>query len=102
MQWLPNGLLSSGDKTRKEETKMNLLEGFVKSLKKLKETWVTPEEDTQAGFIQLRTADGKTTITVSLADNKDAYKAKQLVNLALGDTGSYDDEPYMLGRVDMD
>lgn len=81
---------------------MNLLEGFVKSLKKLKETWITPEEDTQAGFIQLRTADGKTTITVSLTNSKDAYKAKQLVNLALQDVKSYDDEPYNLGSVDMD
>lgn len=81
---------------------MNLLERIVNGLKKLKETWVTPEEDTQAGFIQLRTADGKTTITISLTDSKDAHKAKQLVNLALGDTGSYDDEPYNLGSVDMD
>ncbi|MBQ2347825.1 MAG: hypothetical protein II388_05565 [Clostridia bacterium] len=80
---------------------MNLLEGFVKSLKKLKETWVTPEEDTQVGFLQLRTADGKTTIAVSLTDSKDAYKAKQFVNLALGDVESDDDEPYHLGMVDM-
>lgn len=81
---------------------MNLLEGFVKSLKKLKETWITPEEDTQVGFLQLRTADGKTTITVSLTDSKDAYKAKQIINLALGDVESYDDEPYNLGTVDME
>ena len=80
---------------------MNLLEGFVKSLKKLKETWVTPEEDMQAGFIQLRTADGKTTITVSLADNEDAHKAKQLVNLALGDDYS-DSEPYTFGSLRME
>ena len=75
---------------------MNLLEGIVKSLKKLKETWVTPEEDTQVGFLQLRTADGKTTITISFTDSKDAYKAKQLVNLALGNDYS-DSEPYALG-----
>lgn len=81
---------------------MNLLERIVNGLKKLKETWITPEEDTQAGFIQLRTADGKTTITVSLTNSKDAHKAKQLVSLALGDTESYDDEPYNLGSVDMD
>ena len=80
---------------------MNLLEGFVKSLKKLKETWVTPEEDMQAGFIQLRTADGKTTITVSLTDSKDAHKAKQLVSLALADVES-DETPYHLGMVDME
>lgn len=79
---------------------MNLLEGFVNGLKKLKETWITPEEDTQVGFVQLRTADGKTTITVSLADSKDAYKAKQLVSLALGDVES--DEPYVLGRIDIE
>ena len=81
---------------------MNLLEGFVKSLKKLKETWITPEEDTQVGFLQLRTADGKTTITVSLTDSKDAHKAKQLVNIALQDKESYDVEPYHLGMVDME
>ena len=81
---------------------MNLLEGIVKSLKKLKETWVTPEEDMQVGFIQLRTADGKTTITVSLTNSKDAYKAKQLVTLALQNTESYDVEPYNLGMVDME
>lgn len=81
---------------------MNLLEGFVKSLKKLKETWITPPDEPKQGFVQLRTADGKTTIAVSLADNKDAHKAKQLVNIALQDTESYDDEPYNLGMVDMD
>lgn len=81
---------------------MNLLEGFVKSLKKLKETWITPPDEPKQGFVQLRTADGKTTITVSLTDGKDAYKAKQLVNLALQDTESYDDEPYNLGMVDME
>ena len=81
---------------------MNLLEGIVKSLKKLKETWVTPpDEPKRGGFVQLRTADGKMAITVSLTDSKDAYKAKQLVNLALGDVESYDDEPYNLGTVDM-
>lgn len=81
---------------------MNLLEGFVKSLKKLKETWITPPDEPKQGFVQLRTADGKTTITVSLTDGKDAYKAKQLVNIALQDKESYDDEPYNLGSVDMD
>ena len=78
------------------------LEEIVKSLKKLKETWITPPDEPEQGFVQLRTADGKTTIAVSLADNKDAYKAKQLVNLALGDVESYDDEPYNLGTVDME
>lgn len=81
---------------------MSLLERFAKSLKKLKETWITPEEDTQVGFLHLKTADGKTTITVSLTDGKDAHKAKQLVSLALQDTESCDDEPYNLGSVDMD
>ena len=81
---------------------MSLLEGFVKSLKKLKETWVTPPDEPKWGFVQLRTADGKTTITVSLTDGKDAYKAKQLVNIALQDKESYDDEPYNLGMVDME
>lgn len=81
---------------------MNLLEGFVKSLKKLKETWVTPEEDMQVGFLRLKTADGKTAITISLTNSKDAHKAKQLVNLALQDVESYDDEPYNLGMVDME
>ena len=74
---------------------MNLLEGFAKSLKKLKETWITPPDEPEQGFVRLRTADGKTTITVSLTDGKDAYKAKQLVNLALCDDDS--DEPYALG-----
>lgn len=81
---------------------MNLLEGFVKSLKKLKETWVTPDEQPSTGGLTLRTPDGKTEVTVIITNPKDAYKAKQLVSLALGDTGSYDDEPYMLGSVDMD
>lgn len=81
---------------------MNLLEKFVKSLKKLKETWVTPPDEPNQGFVQLRTADGKTEITVSLADDEDAYKAKQLVNLVLGDVESDDDEPYNLGMVDME
>ena len=82
---------------------MNLLEEIVKSLKKLKETWVTPpDEPKRGGFVQLRTADGKTTITVSLTDSKDAYKAKQLVTLALQNTESYDVEPYNLGMVDME
>lgn len=81
---------------------MDLLEKFVKSLKKLKETWITPPDEPKQGFVQLRTADGKTAITISLTNSKDAHKAKQLVSLALGDTGSYDDEPYNLGSVDMD
>ncbi len=81
---------------------MNLLEGFVKSLKKLKETWITPPDEPNRGFVQLRTADGKTAITISLTNSKDAHKAKQLVNLALGDVESEDDEPYNLGTVDME
>ena len=80
---------------------MNLLEGFVKSLKKLKETWITPPDEPNRGFVQLRTADGKTTITVSLTDGKDAHKAKQLVSLALGDVES-DELPYHLGMGDME
>lgn len=83
---------------------MNLLERIVNGLKKIKQTWITPPESERKpeGFVQLRTADGKTTITVSLTDGKDAYKAKQLVNIALQDKESYDDEPYNLGMVDMD
>ena len=83
---------------------MKLLEGLVKSLKKLKKEWITPPESEHKaeGFVQLRTADGKTTITISFTDSKDAYKAKQLVTLALQNTESYDDEPYHLGMVDMD
>ena len=79
------------------------LEEIVKSLKKLKETWITPPESERKpeGFVQLRTADGKTTITVSLADNKDAHKAKQLVNLALGDTNIDYTEPYALENLRM-
>ena len=79
---------------------MNLLEGFVKSLKKLKETWITPPDEPKQGFVQLRTADGKTTITVSLTNSKDAHKAKQLVSLALGNVES-DELPYHLGMADM-
>lgn len=80
---------------------MNLLEGFVNGLKKLKETWVTPPNEPEQGFVQLRTADGKTTITISITESKDAYKAKQLVNLALGNVES-DELPYHLGMVDME
>ena len=81
---------------------MNLLERIVNGLKKIKQTWITPPESERKpeGFVQLRTADGKTTITVNLADSKDAHKAKQLVNLALGDVES--DEPYVLGRIDIE
>ena len=81
---------------------MNLLERIVSGLRKIKQTWITPSDEPKQGFVQLRTADGKTTITVSLTNSKDAYKAKQLVSLALGDVESYDDKPYMLGSVDMD
>lgn len=82
---------------------MNLLERTKEKIKQIKKEWVTPEEQPSAGgFVQLRTADGKTTITVSLTDSKDAYKAKQLVNLALGDVESDDDEPYHFGMVDME
>ena len=81
---------------------MNLLEGFAKSLKKLKETWITPPDEPEQGFVQLRTADGKTTITISLTDSKDAYKAKQLVNLALRDTNIDYTEPYALGSLRME
>ena len=80
------------------------LQRNVNGLKKIKQTWITPPESERKpeGFVQLRTADGKTEITVSLTDGKDAYKAKQLVNIALQDKESYDDEPYNLGMVDMD
>ena len=71
-------------------------------IKKWIKSWILPEEEKRMGELYLRTADGKTAITVSLTDSKDVYKAKQLVNLALGDTVSYDDEPYVLGGVDMD
>ena len=80
---------------------MNLIEQFVKSLKKLKETWITPPDEPKQGFVRLRTADGKTTITISLTDGKDAYKAKQLVNLALGDTNIDYTEPYALENLRM-
>ena len=83
---------------------MNLLERIVNGLKKIKQTWITPPESERKpeGFVQLRTADGKTTITISLTNSKDAYKAKRLVNIVLGDVESYDDEPYNLGTVDME
>ena len=82
---------------RKEETKMNI----IKSLRKLKETWITPPDEPKQGFVQLRTADGKTTITVSLTNSKDAHKAKQLVSLALGDTNIDYTEPYALENLRM-
>lgn len=62
---------------------MNLLEGFAKSLKKLKETWVTPEEQSSAGGLTLRTPDGKTEVTVIITNTKDARTAKQIANLLL-------------------
>ena len=79
---------------------MNLLERIVNDLKKLKGTWITPSDEPKQGFVQLRTADGKTTITISITESKDAYKAKQLVSLALGDVES-DESPYHLGMADM-
>ena len=80
---------------------MNLLERIVSGLRKIKQTWITPPDEPNRGFVQLRTADGKTTITVSLTDGKDAHKAKQLVSLALGDVES-DELPYHLGMGDME
>ena len=70
---------------------MNLLERIVNGLKKIKQTWITPPESERKpeGFVQLRTADGKTTITISLTESKDAYKAKQLVDLVLSDIERY-------------
>lgn len=72
------------------------------NIKKWVKSWILPEEEKRMGELYLRTADGKTAITVSLADDEDAYKAKQLVNLALGDVESDDDEPYHFGMVDME
>ena len=71
------------------------------NIKKWVKSWILPEEEKRIGELYIRTADGKTTMTVSIADSKDAYKAKQLVNLALQDTESDDNEPYNLGMVDM-
>ncbi|MEE3450809.1 MAG: hypothetical protein VZR27_08965 [Acutalibacteraceae bacterium] len=70
---------------------------IYKRLEKAKKEWITPPESERKpeGFVQLRTADGKTTTTINLTDSKDAYKAKQLVNFALGD--NYSDEPYAFG-----
>lgn len=79
---------------------MNLLERIVNGLKKIKQTWITPEEQSSTGGLTLRTPDGKTEVTVIITNPKDAYKAKQLVSLALGDVES--DEPYNLGTVDME
>lgn len=82
---------------------MDLLERTKEKIKQIKKEWVTPpDEHKSEGFVQLRTADGKTAITVSLTNSKDAHKAKQLVTLALQNTESYDDEPYNLGMVDME
>lgn len=73
---------------------------IIKSLRKLKETWITPEEQPSTGGLTLKTPDGKTEVTVIITKPKDAYKAKQLVSLALGDVES-DELPYHLGMVDM-
>ena len=71
------------------------------NIKKWIKSWILPEEEKRMGELYLRTADGKTAITASLTDSKDAYKAKQLVNLALGNVES-DELPYHLGMVDME
>ena len=71
------------------------------NIKKWVKSWILPEEEKRIGELYIKTADGKTTITVSLTDGKDAHKAKQLVNLALGDVES-DELPYHLGMVDME
>ena len=71
------------------------------NIKKWIKSWILPEEEKRMGELYIRTADGKTAITVSLTDSKDAHKAKQLVNLALGDVES-DESPYHLGMVDME
>ena len=71
------------------------------NIKKWLKNWILPEEEKRTGELYIRTADGKTTITINLTDSKDAYKAKQLVSLALGDVES-DESPYHLGMVDME
>ena len=71
------------------------------NIKKWIKSWILPEEEKRMGELYLRTADGKTAITVSLTNSKDAHKAKQLVSLALGDVES-DESPYHLGMVDME
>ena len=70
-------------------------------IKKWIKSWILPEEEKRMGELYLRTADGKTAITVSLTNSKDAHKAKQLVSLALADVES-DETPYHLGMVDME
>lgn len=62
---------------------MNLLERILNGLKKLKETWVTPEEQSSAGGLILRTPDGKTEVSVIITNTKDARTAKQIANLLL-------------------
>lgn len=81
---------------------MNLLERTKEKIKQIKKEWVTPEEQPSTGGLTLRTPDGKAEVTVIITNPKDAYKAKQLVNIALQDTESYDDEPYHFGMVDME
>ena len=71
------------------------------NIKKWIKSWILPEEEKRMGELYLRTADGKTAITVNLTNSKDAHKAKQLVSLALGDVES-DESPYHLGMVDME
>ena len=70
-------------------------------IKKWIKSWILPEEEKRMGELYLRTADGKTAITVSLTNSKDVHKAKQLVSLALADVES-DESPYHLGMVDME
>ena len=80
---------------------MDLLERAKEKIKQIKKEWVTPEEQSSAGGLTLRTPDGKTEVTVIITNPKDAYKAKQLVNLALRDTNIDYTEPYALGSLRM-
>lgn len=62
---------------------MNMLQKAKKKFKEFKSEWVTPEEHSKVGSLTLTTPDGKTEVTIIIANSRDAKTAKQIANLLL-------------------
>ena len=62
---------------------MNMLQEAKKKLKEFKSERVTPEEHSKVSGLTLTTPDGKTEVTIIIANSRDAKTAKQIANLLL-------------------
>ena len=58
---------------------MNLLEGFVKSLKKLKETWITPPNEPEQGFVHMRTPKNRMELRADFNNYDDLIRAVKAI-----------------------